>query len=89
MFAQVAIPGRFVPSERDGPSNDLAEPNDWDLDRDPNEGEQDCTEYFKNDAHGNFVEESKSSKFGGADGRLFLGSRDFGCCERSTVKMTA
>lgn len=84
MFAQVAIPGRFVPSERDGPLNDLAEPN-----HDPNEREQDCTEHFKNDAHGNFVGESRSLKFGGADGRLFLGSRDFGCCERSTVKMIA
>jgi hypothetical protein len=78
-----------VPSERDGPSNDLAEPNDWHLDREPNEREQDCTEYFKKDAHGISVEEGRSLKFGGADGRLFLGSRDFGCCERSTVKMIA
>jgi hypothetical protein len=89
VFAQMAIPDRFVPSERDGPSNDLAEPNDWHLDPDPNEREQDCTEYFKKDAHGIFVEESRSLKFGGADGRLFLGSRDFGCYERSTVKMIA
>ncbi len=49
VFAQMAIPDRFVPSERDGPSNDLAEPNDWHFDRDPNEREQDCTEYFNPD----------------------------------------
>jgi hypothetical protein len=85
----MAIPGGFVPSERDGPSHELAEPNEWHFDHAPNEREQDRAEHFKNDAHGIFVEESRSLKFGGADGRLFLGSRDFGCYERSTVKMIA
>jgi hypothetical protein len=142
----MAIPGGFVPSERDGPSNELAKPNEWHLDCTPNEREQDCAEHFnlktemaegesaavigptrlpasrvassyrcnhcepgslvepsttpssslsipvsrfKNDAHGSFVGESRNLKFWGADGRLFLGLRDFGCCEQATVKMIA
>ena len=75
MFAQVAIPDGFVPSERDGPSNYLAEPNEWHLDCTPNEREQDCAENFKNDAHGIFAGESRNLKFGGVDGWLVLSAR--------------